>query len=286
MIVERGVQYLRLARFDRPAGILLLLWPTMWGVWSAAEGFPGVGWLSVFVVGVCATRAFGASSTISSTAVWIRRFGEPATGRWRQERISLAEAFGVALFFLLIAAALWWWALPPPAKWVAVAGLILTLVYPTIKHFFSMPQLMLGLVFSIGILVADSAIRNAFPSTTAWLFFVGNFFWIVAYDTVYAMADRDDDRRHGKIGSMALFLGKRDIAVVSLLYAAAVLWLSATGLIVGYGAAYQLALVAAMLCVLAFWRLYKTRDPVACLSVFRANHWLGFWVFIGIVAST
>ena len=286
MIVERGVQYLRLARFDRPAGILLLLWPTMWGVWSAAEGFPGVGWLSVFVVGVCATRAFGGvvNDIVDrrlDSQVWRTRDRPLASGA-----ISLAEAFGVALFFLLIAAALWWWALPPPAKWVAVAGLILTLVYPTIKHFFSMPQLMLGLVFSIGILVADSAIRNAFPSTTAWLFFVGNFFWIVAYDTVYAMADRDDDRRHGKIGSMALFLGKRDIAVVSLLYAAAVLWLSATGLIVGYGAAYQLALVAAMLCVLAFWRLYKTRDPVACLSVFRANHWLGFWVFIGIVAST
>ena len=171
MIVERGVQYLRLARFDRPAGILLLLWPTMWGVWSAAEGFPGVGWLSVFVVGVCATRAFGGvvNDIVDrrlDSQVWRTRDRPLASGA-----VSLAEAFGVALFFLLIAAALWWWALPPPAKWVAVAGLILTLVYPTIKHFFSMPQLMLGLVFSIGILVADSAIRNAFPSTTAWLFF-------------------------------------------------------------------------------------------------------------------
>ena len=276
--------YLCLARFDRPAGTLLLLWPTLWGLWAAAGGFPGWRWLVVFVGGVVVMRAAGC--VINDI---VDRDLDRAVARTKQrplaaQKLPLTEAVGVAVFFLLLALALWW-QLPPLARWWGLAALLLALMYPFSKRFFAMPQAMLGLAFSSGILIADVAVRETAPQAAAWLLLGGNFLWVLAYDTVYAMADVADDAAYGKVGSTALLFGRHAVAIVSLLYTACLLWLSAAGIVLNYNAAYQVALVAAAVCVIRFWQKYKTRRPEACLAVFHANHWFGVFVFAGLAAA-
>lgn len=284
LVARRLLDYARLMRADSPAGSLLLLWPTLWGLWAAAGGFPGWSWLLIFVGGVVGMRAFGCVINDMADrrldAVVARTKERPlAAGR-----IGRGEAAVVAVLLLLPMAALWWH-LPPVAQAWALLALVIAGLYPAAKRFVVLPQAVLGVAFGFGIPVADAAIHNAAPSLQAWLFFIGNFIWVVAYDTIYAMADREDDRAHGGIYSSALLFGGRDVIIVSLLYAGAVLWLSAVGIILGYGAAYQVALIAAMLCAVRFWQFYRTRRPQACMSAFRANHWFGLFVFVGIAAS-
>lgn len=277
--------YLRLARFDRPIGTWLLLLPTLWGLWVAADGFPGWDWLSIFTLGVIATRAFGC--VINDIAdrdidkhVWRTKNRPLANGD-----ISLPQAYAVAAFFLLIAFALWLWALPLYAKIACVIALLLICIYPLTKRFFKAPQFVLGVVFGSGILVADMAINNALPSAQIIWLYIANFFWIVAYDTIYAMADKADDARYGKIHSTALLFGDNDYKIASYLYVATVLTLSFIGIYYHYGIAFQVALIGACLCLFQFWRLYKTRVPAACLAAFSANHWFGLVVLVGIIAA-
>ena len=277
-------RYLRLARFDRPAGTLLLLWPTLWGLWAAAQGYPGAKWLMVFVAGVVVMRAFGcivndmADRDLDKAVS--RTLGRPlASGE-----VSMREAAALALFFLLLALGLFL-LLPPLARWWSVAALALAVLYPFSKRVIAAPQAVLGVTFSAGILVADVAVREAAPSLDAWLLFGGNLLWIIAYDTIYAMADREDDKAYGKIGSTALLFGKRDVVAVSLFYSACLLWLSLAGIILNYGAMYQVALIAAAVSVFKFWQKYRTRLPQACMAAFRANHWFGLFVFAGVVAA-
>ncbi len=281
----RILNYLQLARFDRPIGTLLLLWPTLWGLWAAADGFPGWYWLAVFVVGVVVTRALGC--VVNDIAdykidrhVWRTKDRPLAAGK-----VSLLEAWVLAIFFALIAFALWLWALPFYAKIIALFGFVFIFIYPLTKRFFYAPQLVLGAVFGCGILVADSSLHNSTPSLEAWLLYGANFIWIVAYDTLYAMADKADDARYGKIYSTALLFGDYDVHVIGTLYFTALLMLSGIGLFLLYGIAYQVALLGATWCALQYWRLYKTRNPIACLSAFRANHWFGLMVLAGIIAA-
>lgn len=283
-IAARLLDYLRLARFDRPAGGLLLLWPTLWGLWAAADGFPGWKWLAVFVAGVFIMRAFGCCindmmDADLDAAVWRTRARPLAAGR-----ISRREAAGVAMFFLSLAAGLWY-LLPPVAKGLALLAAALAVLYPLAKRFTPLPQAVLAIVFGMGIPLADATVNNAAPSLESWGLFAANFLWILAYDTIYAMADREDDRAFGGVHSAALLFGKNDVKIIGVLYAATVLWLSALGIIFNYSVSYQIALIAAMLSAFSFWRLYKTRNPRACMAAFRANHWFGLFVFAGIVAG-
>lgn len=277
--------YWRLARFDRPAGLLLLLWPTLWGVWAASRGVPDGRWVAVFAGGVAVMRAFGCvvNDMVDARldAGVARTAGRPlACGR-----VSRAEAAGVAA--VLAAAALGLWALLPGAArgWALAAG-GLAVGYPFCKRFMALPQVGLGVAFGFGILVADVAVRGAAtPSAAAWGLFVGNFLWVMAYDTVYAMADREGDAAHGGVGSAALFFGRRDVAAVSMLYAACLVWLSGVGVVFGYGVAFQVALMACAGCVFRFWQKYRSRRADACLAVFRANHWVGVFVLAGVGAA-
>ena len=282
-MTARLLDYLRLARFDKPAGSLLLLWPTLWGLWLAAEGWPGWKWLAIFGGGVMMMRAFGcAVNDILDRHVdghIARTQNRPLAAR----RISLAEAMGVAAFFLL-ASFLLWLLLPPLAQAWAFAGLILTVWYPLTKRIFAAPQAVLGIAFSFGIVVAFAAVRQESPPPQAWLFMAANWLWVMGYDTIYAMCDREDDRRVG-IKSSALLFGDADVTAVSLFYAAAVLWLSFLGIWYLFGVAYQVALIAAMLLVFRFWWLYRSRQPAACFTAFCANHWFGAFVFAGIAAA-
>ncbi|MDM5146925.1 4-hydroxybenzoate octaprenyltransferase [Candidatus Persebacteraceae bacterium Df01] len=279
----RLLDYLSLARFDKPIGSLLLLWPTLWGLWLAAEGWPGSRWLVIFVTGVFAMRAFGCAVNDIVDRKLDAQVARTRTRPLAARRISVAEAAMVAAFFLLIAAALFL-QLPAIAQLWALAGLALAAAYPLAKRIFAVPQMVLGAAFSFGIPIAYAAVRGESPPLQAWLFVVANWLWVLAYDTIYAMCDRDDDIKAGAKSS-AVWLDNNDVTAISLLYAAAVLWLSFLGVWYVLGTAYQVALIAAMSLVFRFWQLYRTRQPAACLSAFRANHWFGAFVFAGLAAA-
>ena len=192
MIRRKLADYLRLIRMDKPAGALLLLWPTLWGLWLAAEGWPGWRWFGVFVAGVVVMRAFGC--VVNDVA---DRNYDPFVARTRNRplaagRISVREAVAVGAALLLCAFALWL-TLPAIAKWWAVPAAAVAALYPFAKRFVALPQAVLALAFSFGIPMAFAAVRDAHPPAAAWALFLANALWVMAYDTIYAMADREDD---------------------------------------------------------------------------------------------
>lgn len=198
-------------------------------------------------------------------------------------RISRGEAAAVALFFLAAAFGLWLF-LPGAAKLWALAGLALALLYPLAKRIIAAPQAVLGAAFGFGIPVAYSAVRGAPPPAEAWWFLAANWFWVFAYDTIYAMCDREDDLRVG-IKSSAIWLGNADALAVGLCYAAAVFLLAVLGVWFFPGAAlYHAALIGAMLLAFRFWRLCRFRRPAECFLAFRLNHWFGAFVWAGVVS--
>ena len=283
MTMWRLERYWRLARFHRPVGTVLLLWPTLWGLWAVQT--PSLYWVAVFTAGVVVMRALGC--VVNDMVDW--RLDRQVT-RTRSRPLAAGElshtAAAVFALLLALAALLLWWLLPPPARLWCLAALALALVYPFAKRWLAMPQLVLAAAFSIGILIADMTVAGAaLPSAAAWCLFAANMLWVVAYDTIYAMIDRRDDAAVGTVGSSALLFGRRDIALISVLYALCVLWLSVVGIIFHYGIAYQVALIAATVCVIRFWQKYKTRDERACQAAFNANHWFGLFVLAGLVAA-
>ena len=280
---QKLADYLRLIRMDKPSGALLLLWPTLWGLWLAAGGWPGWRWLCVFVAGVVVMRAFGC--VVNDIAD--RNF-DPMVARTRNRplaagRVGLSEAAAIAAVLLLCAFGLWL-ALPETAQWWAVPALAIAVAYPFAKRFVSLPQAVLGVAFSFGIPMAFAAVRDANPPPAAWVLFFGNALWVMAYDTIYAMADREDDLKIG-VKSAAIFFGEKDVAAVSFFYALCVSWLSLAGAAMDFNFAYYLALLAAVGFVFYFYRAYRTRLPDSCMSAFRANHWFGAVVFAGFASQ-
>ena len=283
MIRQKLADYLRLVRMDKPAGTLLLLWPTLWGLWLAADGWPGWRWLLVFVAGVVVMRSFGCA--VNDIA---DRKCDPLVARTKNRplaagKITVAEASAVGGIMLLCAFALWL-TLPQTAKLWAIPALAVAAAYPFAKRFVAVPQAALGVAFSFGIPMAFAAVRDAHPPAVAWVLFFGNALWVMAYDTIYAMADREDDLKIG-VKSAAIFFGEKDVAAVSVFYALCVSWLSLTGAALGFNFAYYLALLAAAGFVFYFYRAYRTRRPESCMSAFRANHWFGAVVFAGFAAQ-
>lgn len=281
--MSRAADYLRLARFDRPAGALLLLWPTLWGLWLAAEGWPGWKWFAIFVAGVFVMRAFGCVVNDIADRKLDAQVSRTKNRPLAAGRITVREAFAVGAALLAIAFMLWL-LLPPLAKWWAFAGVALALIYPFAKRFTNAPQAVLGLAFSYGIPMAWVAVRGETPAAQVWCLVAANFLWVLAYDTIYAMADREDDIK-ANAKSTAILFGMRDIVFVSVFYTAAVLWLSALGIVYDWGVAFQVSLVAAMLLVFRFWFWYRLREPQACMTAFRANNWFGLFIFAGFAAA-
>ena len=280
---KRLLEYARLTRFDKPAGTLLLLWPTLWGLWLAAEGFPGWKWLLIFIGGVFVMRAFGCA--VNDMCDW-RLDAQVARTKNRPlavASIKHSEAAAVAMFFLLLAFGLWW-QLPPMAKIWAAAALVFTVFYPLAKRICHAPQAILGAAFSFGIPIAYVTLRQESPPPETWWFVAANWFWVVAYDTIYAMCDREDDVRVGAKSSAILF-GDKDVLAVGLCYAATVFLLSAAGVwFFPHALGYQAALIAAMILVFRFWFLYRHRRPQQCLLAFRLNHWFGAFVWAGVAS--
>jgi 4-hydroxybenzoate polyprenyltransferase len=277
--------YSRLARFDKPIGTLLLLWPTLWALWLAADGFPEVSRLIVFVLGTFLMRSAGC--VINDIAD--RKF-DAKVKRTRDRvltagKVYLWEAIAVAVV-LLAGAALLLLFLNDLAIQYAFTALFFAVVYPYFKRFFAIPQAMLGIAFSFGIPMAFADTQGQVPAV-AWMLFIGNFFWTMAYDTIYAMVDRDDDLKLG-IRSSAISFGKFDVIAVAVSY---VLFLACM-LVVGQSLPgpgsswmYWLGLfVTAGFCIYLTWRI-RTRDRDDCFAAFRANNYVGMPMWVALVVQ-
>jgi 4-hydroxybenzoate polyprenyltransferase len=276
---QRFALYLQLIRWDRPAGWLLLLWPTLSALWMAAGGFPGWHLLAVFVLGTILMRSAGCCVNDVADREFDRDVKRTAQRPVTSGALGIGEALAVGAVLALGAFALVLTTNAATVRWSA-AALAVTLVYPYTKRFLSMPQAVLGVAFSFGIPMAFAAVQGSVPAVAWWLL-LGNGFWVLAYDTEYAMVDRDDDIRIG-IHTSALTLGRWDVAGVAAFYAAYVGCWAFLGARVGLGWPYALGLAAAA--AQASWHvaLIRDRSREGCFKAFRLNHWLGFAVFAGV----
>ena len=271
--------YLQLIRWDRPAGWLLLLWPTLSALWIAAGGFPGWHLLAVFVFGTILMRSAGCCINDVADREFDRHVKRTEKRPVTSGALPVAEALAVGAALALAAFALVLTTNPQTVAW-SFAALAVTLVYPYTKRFLSMPQAVLGVAFSFGIPMAFAAVLGEVP-VLAWALLLGNAFWVLAYDTEYAMVDRDDDVRIG-IRTSALTLGRWDVAGVAAFYAIHLAAWGLIGLRVGLGWPYAAGLAAAA--AQAAWHVALIRDRTreGCFKAFRLNHWLGFAVFAGV----
>lgn len=277
---QQALQYVRLMRLDRPIGIWLLLWPTLWGLWLATAGQPPPELFLVFVAGVVVMRSAGCV---------INDFADrELDGQVRRTRdrplasglVTPAEALALFVVLGLIGLALLV-PLNPLARWLALGAVLLTVVYPFSKRWLAAPQLLLGAAFGWGIPMAFAATAGSVPRL-AWLLWLVVVVWALCYDTMYAMADREDDRRIG-IRSTAILFGTADLFILSLLLLLLLAGLLLVGRAAGLGGWFQAAVaVGAVLLARQRW-LIRDRDPAACLEAFRANHAFGATIFAGIV---
>ena len=274
--------YWQLVRGDRPIGWLLLLWPTWWGLWIAAEGVPPWWPLAVFTAGVWLTRSAGC--VINDYA---DRWLDPLVARTRGRplatgAVSGREALAVFAVLMLVAFALVL-TLNRRTAWLSLVGLVLAMTYPYLKRHTYLPQVYLGLAFGWGIPMAFAAVRGEVPPV-AWVLYVANIFWATAYDTWYAMVDRDDDLRAGA-KSTAILFGDLDLAALGVLYALFFAGMAMVGRQAGLDDPFWWSLGIAV--VLVGWQfvLARNRDRDGCFRAFVHNHWVGLVVFAGIALA-
>ncbi|WBY00195.1 4-hydroxybenzoate octaprenyltransferase [Ramlibacter tataouinensis] len=274
--------WLDLIRWDRPAGWLLLLWPTLSALWVAAHGFPGWHLLAVFTLGTVLMRSAGCCLNDVADREFDRHVKRTAQRPVTAGRIGVKQALAVGAVLALAAFALVLTTNAAAIAW-SFAALAVALLYPYAKRVVSMPQAVLGVAFSFGIPMAFAAVQSRVP-LLAWVLLLGNLFWVLAYDTEYAMVDRDDDLRIG-IKTSAITLGRADVAVVMACYGAYLaLWLLALAPR-GLGWPFWLGIAAALAQALWHWRLIRDRTREGCFQAFRLNHWVGFAVFAGIAGG-
>ncbi|MEO6154892.1 MAG: 4-hydroxybenzoate octaprenyltransferase [Thermomonas sp.] len=276
---ERLDQYWQLVRGDRPIGWLLLLWPTWWGLWLAAKGKPPLWPLLVFTLGVWLTRSAGC--VINDYA---DRWLDGAVERTRQRplvsgAVSGREALAVFAGLMLVAFGLVL-TMNRLTIYMSVVGVMLAASYPYLKRHTYLPQVYLGMAFGWGIPMAFAAITGKVPAI-AWVLYLANIFWATAYDTWYAMVDRDDDLRMGA-KSTAILLGDMDLIALGVLYACMLIALLLVGRQAGLGIWYWAALVVAVVLIACEFLIARSRGRDACFRAFVHNHWVGATVFVGI----
>ena len=279
---ERLSLYLDLIRWNRPAGWLLLLWPTLSALWLASGGFPGWHLLLVFTLGTVLMRSAGCCINDVADREFDRHVRRTAQRPVTSGRLPVREALALGAVLALLAFGLVL-TTNTATIYLSFAALAVAIAYPYAKRIVSMPQAVLGVAFSFGIPMAYSAVQGAVPWTAA-LLLMGNLFWVLAYDTEYAMVDRDDDLHIG-IRTSAITLGRWDVAAVMVFYAA---YLGIWGVLLAQQLRYpawMAALVAAAAQALWHYRLIRLRERDNCFTAFRQNHWLGFTVFVGIALS-
>lgn len=279
---ERFSLYIQLTRLNKPIGILLLLWPTLWGVWIAGSGHPDWQIVAIFALGTVLMRSAGcAINDVADRHIDLhveRTQHRPITsGRISaREAVWLAVALSMLAFLLILP-------LNTLTKLMSIPAVFLAGSYPFTKRFFAIPQAYLGIAFGFGIPMAFAAQLNSVPPV-AWLLLAANVCWAIAYDTEYAMVDRDDDIHLG-IHSSALFFGKYDVAAVMTCYTLALLLLVVAGVMAGLGIAYFVGLMAAEGIALHHYYLIRHRQRAACFKAFLHNNWIGAAVFAGIAAD-
>lgn len=279
-MMQRLKYYAQLVRLDRPIGIYLLLWPTLWALWIAAEGIPPLSLLLIFVLGVVLMRSAGCA--INDYA---DRDIDPHVERTRQRPlaagyISAQEALLICallclLAFLLVVQ------LNTKTILLSLGAVVLALTYPFMKRVHSLPQAHLGAAFAWGIPMAFTAISNEWPPLVAWVLFLASLCWTVAYDTMYAMSDREDDLKIG-VKSSAIFFGRYDKLVIGLLQLLTLVLLIWVGQLAHLGWIYYSSLLVALGFALYEQYLISQRERMRCFQAFLNNNWFGMAVFLGI----
>ena len=280
--VERLNLYERLMRLDKPIGILLLLWPTLWALWISGRGHPHWMIVWIFVLGTVLMRSAGCVMND-----YADRHFDPHVERTRERPLAAGQVSGREALLLAAALSLLAFVLVLQLNrltiLLSVAALFLAASYPFTKRFFSLPQAYLGIAFGFGIPMAFAAQIGQVPAL-AWIMLLANVCWALAYDTEYAMVDRDDDIKIG-IRSSALFFGRFDVAAIMLFYAAMLSILAWVGWRVHLNWPYFVGLGAAAGIACYHWLLIRRRERNACFKAFLHNNWLGAVIFAGLVLS-
>jgi len=274
--------YGRLTRLDKPIGTLLLLWPTLWALWIAAGGRPGWMLVWIFCLGTLLMRSAGCVMNDLADRNFDAHVKRTRDRPLAAGLVSVKEALWLAAVLSLTAFALVLM-LNRLTLALSVVALALAATYPFTKRFLSVPQAYLGVAFGFGIPMAFAAATDALPGPAWWLL-LANVFWAIAYDTEYAMVDRDDDIRVG-IKTAAITFGRFDVAAVMLCYAAMLALLARTGMNLGFGLYYYLGLGAAGMLMLYHYTLIRGRRREDCFKAFLHNNWVGGVVFAGIAAD-
>ena len=283
-IPPRGklAQYLDLIRFNRPAGWLVLLWPTLSALWLAADGFPGWHLLAVFVAGTILMRSAGCCLNDVADRDFDRHVKRTALRPVTTGEVGVREALALGAVLALAAFLLVLTTTPAAIAW-SFPALAVAIAYPFAKRVVSMPQAVLGVAFSFGIPMAYAAVRGAVP-LEAWVLLAGNGFWVLAYDTEYAMVDRDDDLKIG-MKTSAITLGRFDVAAVMGFYVVYLaVWLAVAAARAPSPILY-LAFAAAAAQAVWHFTLIRGRTREGCFVAFSQNHWLGATVFAGIAVA-
>ena len=281
-VKQRIYQYSLLARLNKPIGIFLLLWPTLWALWIAAEGVPDLGVLTVFVLGVVLMRSAGC--VINDYA---DREIDPRINRTKNRpiaagRVSPDEAM-LLFMALCFSAFLLVLTMNTFTILLSLGGVLLAGIYPFMKRYTHMPQIVLGMAFGWSVPMAFAAQTNSVPKI-AWLIYVVTVLWAVIYDTMYAMADRMDDLKIG-VKSTAILFGDADRVIIGILQAMMLFSLYLIGEQAQLGNGYNIAVLLAAVLMVYQQYLIRYRQPSLCISAFLNNNWLGLVIFVGIVTS-
>ncbi|VVD66853.1 4-hydroxybenzoate polyprenyltransferase [Pandoraea eparura] len=279
LLAQRLPLYFRLVRLDKPIGTVLLLWPMLAALWIASNGHPGLWLLAIFTLGTFLMRSAGCAINDYADRdfdKFVKRTKDrPITsGRIRAwEAVAVAATLALASFLLILP-------LNALTKWLSIPALFVAGTYPFTKRFLAIPQAYLGVAFGFGIPMAFAAVQNQVP-VIAWVLLLSNVFWSVAYDTEYAMVDRDDDLKIG-IKTSAITFGRFDVSAIMLCYAGALGIQAGVGVYLGFGWPFWLGMAVAVSFAVYHYFLIRGRERMPCFAAFRHNNWLGAAVFAGI----
>lgn len=280
--MERLRLWLALIRWDKPVGSLLLLWPSLSALWIASEGRPSWWLVVVFIAGTFLMRSAGCAVNDVADQDFDRAVRRTAQRPVTSGKVSTREALLVGAVLALAAFGL---VLTTNALTIqmSVAALFIAIAYPYTKRWLALPQAYLGVAFSFGIPMAFAAARGDVP-LLAWVLLLGNLFWVLAYDTEYAMVDREDDLKVG-IKTSAITFGRADVAAVMASYGAYVALWAAVGWVLQLAWPYYLGVAAAAAQAVHHYTLIRHRNPAQCFRAFRLNHYLGLAMFVGVVCA-
>jgi 4-hydroxybenzoate polyprenyltransferase len=281
-LIKKLDAYERLMRLDKPIGILLLLWPTLWALWLASRGIPDWITLLIFLTGTALMRSAGCVMNDIADRKYDGLVERTKNRPLATGEVSLNEAYlltaglVVAAFCLVVL-------FNQKTILLSFAALFLAATYPLTKRFLAIPQAYLGVAFGFGIPMAFAAVNDYIPPL-AWALLLANVAWAIAYDTQYAVVDRDDDIKIG-IKSSAIFFGQYDVIAVMICYAVMLGLLVYIGQFMGFNKLYYIGLVASFLLVCRQYGLIKNRDKANCFKAFLQNNWIGLAIFIGLAAQ-